>query len=280
MSSPFFTDCTFQLANLVPEFQNTGYLEINVEIEYSDDSFPISKVEVSPNPIDHTINLNELIEGIKQRDDRTFFSNATVYYYSPISQAYCKITNLGSRKAYIPPHAILDTPKGKTLILKVVDFMPMAKEENSEFNVVDMSMISTDNTEVDEPCYELKKSKRAKEKTICEAIELVRKWRLWYLGKAYDPNTGEYIKKSLEEGAKLAGCAKKSLDDYLLMIKHAKNYGFDFNANKDRGFGDLREFVKKAKAMESMKPIEFDDDEEEKCKKVSKKSRQIKGRRV
>jgi len=38
---------------------------------------------------------------------------------------------------------------------------------------------------------------------------------------------------------------KKSLDDYLGQIKEGKSHGYNFNENKDKKVGDLRNFVKR-----------------------------------
>jgi len=106
---------------------------------------------------------------------------------------------------------------------------------------------------------------------IGEACDLVWKWRSYYNGVT-DSSTGEFIKMGLEEGARKLGVAKKSLDDYLLMIKHAKERGFDFQKHCDDRFGILRNFVKEQKEMEKRRESveEFGDDDSKKVKKVKK----------
>lgn len=41
--------------------------------------------------------------------------------------------------------------------------------------------------------------------------------------------------------------SKKSLDDYLLQIRYARKFGFNFNEHKDDKIGILRAFNKKYK---------------------------------
>ncbi len=67
---------------------------------------------------------------------------------------------------------------------------------------------------------EKKRRTRHKERKIGEVLELVLKWRKLYAG-VRDPVTGLIMKLSLEDSAKRLGVAKKSLDDYLLQIRHA-----------------------------------------------------------
>jgi hypothetical protein len=40
------------------------------------------------------------------------------------------------------------------------------------------------------------------------------------------------IRYSLDEAARKVGLSKKSLDDYLLQIRFAKRFGFDFEMNR------------------------------------------------
>jgi hypothetical protein len=49
---------------------------------------------------------------------------------------------------------------------------------------------------------------------------------------------------SLEQAAEKVGVSKKSLDDYLAQLRAGRNFGYDFNLNKDKKVGDLRKFVK------------------------------------
>lgn len=46
------------------------------------------------------------------------------------------------------------------------------------------------------------------------------------------------------EAAALVGYSKKSLDDYILNIRYAAKFGFDFEKNKNEKIGTLRSFVR------------------------------------
>jgi hypothetical protein len=116
---------------------------------------------------------------------------------------------------------------------------------------------------------EKKRRTRHKERKIGEVLELVLKWRKLYAG-VRDPVTGLIIKLSLDEAAKKLGVAKKSLDDYLLQIRHAKMYGFDFQNNHDERIGMLRAFVKKYKSGSSGVQSDIFDDDMLDGKKVGK----------
>lgn len=52
---------------------------------------------------------------------------------------------------------------------------------------------------------------------------------------------------SLESAAARIGMSKKSLDDYILIIRQACKLGYDFDKNKDSMIGHLRTFVKEHK---------------------------------
>lgn len=81
-----------------------------------------------------------------------------------------------------------------------------------------------------------------KDKRIGEIIKKVSLWRMLYLG--FRASDGEYVEKPLDTAASNVGTAKKTLDDYLLQIRTARNIGFDFNKRKNASIGELREFVK------------------------------------
>mmetsp|Transcript_40603 Transcript_40603/g.46627 ORF Transcript_40603/g.46627 Transcript_40603/m.46627 type:complete len:352 (+) Transcript_40603:2051-3106(+) len=103
-------------------------------------------------------------------------------------------------------------------------------------------------------------SVRSKERKISEILEKVAQWRRLYGGVR--SKEGEVVQYSLEDAAKHVGISKKSLDDYLLQIKLGKKYGFDFNANKDRGVGTLRSFVKKHRKLSGNDTPTKDSDDE------------------
>jgi hypothetical protein len=88
---------------------------------------------------------------------------------------------------------------------------------------------------------------RIKERTIQEVIQKVSLWRLLYTG--FHKN-GVYVKMSLEEAAQKVKISKKSLDDYLMQLRSAKKFGFDFESNSHEKVGKIRSFVKKKKEEE------------------------------
>lgn len=53
------------------------------------------------------------------------------------------------------------------------------------------------------------------------------------------------VRLTLDEAAKKVAISKKSLDDYLLQIRHGRKYNFNFNEHKNEKVGSLRAFVKK-----------------------------------
>lgn len=56
------------------------------------------------------------------------------------------------------------------------------------------------------------KKDRSKERTIGEAIDLVKRWRKLHLGT-------EGKRLNLQEAAKVLGVSKKSLDDYYYQLR-------------------------------------------------------------
>jgi hypothetical protein len=78
---------------------------------------------------------------------------------------------------------------------------------------------------------------------------MVNKWRSLNQG-FFDPEKNTVVRYSLSDAAKMVGVPRKSLDDYLLMMKHAKAFGFKFSEHMNEKFGVIRTFVKKAKASQ------------------------------
>jgi hypothetical protein len=73
---------------------------------------------------------------------------------------------------------------------------------------------------------------------------------------------------SLEDAASEVGVSKKSLDDYLSQLRQGRQFGFDFNSQKDGKVGVLRQFVKEHTGI----IMDDDDSDEEGGKKnVGKK---------
>ena len=88
-----------------------------------------------------------------------------------------------------------------------------------------------------------------RERKIGYIIEKVYAWRKLYNG--YKDEKNNYFKYSLDNAAEKINVSKKSLDDYLLQIRLGRKYGFNFNENKYKKIGELRDFVKDIKERET-----------------------------
>jgi hypothetical protein len=113
---------------------------------------------------------------------------------------------------------------------------------------------------------------RTKERRIGDVVKKVIQWRTLYNdGDAHSPHCQwsdcmficqcsenserEGKKYSLEDAAQAVGMSKKSLDDYMLQIRCARKFAFNFNEHKDDKIGILRAFNKKYKMfLEKGKP--------------------------
>ncbi len=62
----------------------------------------------------------------------------------------------------------------------------------------------------------------------------------------YEKN-GVIVKMTLEEAATKVQISKKSLDDYLMQLRSAKKYGFDFDKHIREKVGVIRSFVRQMK---------------------------------
>ena len=79
-------------------------------------------------------------------------------------------------------------------------------------------------------------------------IKKVSLWRLLYTG--YTDEKGLLKKHSLEEAAVKVQISKKSLDDYLMQLRSAKKFGFDFDKHYNDKVGVIRSFVRSKKQEE------------------------------
>ena len=87
-------------------------------------------------------------------------------------------------------------------------------------------------------------TKRRKELTIKEVIKKVCIWRRLYTGKYMED--GSLVRYDLEAGARKLDENKKTLDDYLHVIKLGKKMNFEFAKYQDERFGILRKFTKES----------------------------------
>ena len=112
-----------------------------------------------------------------------------------------------------------------------------------------------------------------RERKIGYIIEKVNAWRKLYEG--YKNDRGIFEKYGLEQAAEQIGVSKKSLDDYLLQIRLGRSFGFDFNENKYKKIGFLRDHVKKMQGNDSVK---IESTVKTRHKKRKKKSEQVKNK--
>jgi hypothetical protein len=68
----------------------------------------------------------------------------------------------------------------------------------------------------------------------------VKQWRRLFNGVPDSKDPNNLVRYSLEEAAQRVGLSKKSLDDYLLQIRFAKRFGFDFEKHRSDPIGVLR----------------------------------------
>lgn len=65
-------------------------------------------------------------------------------------------------------------------------------------------------------------------------VQKVSEWQNIYLDlQSKRKNGKKSVKRSREEAARQVNMSKKTLDDYLLQIRHAKRFRFNFDANLD-----------------------------------------------
>ena len=89
---------------------------------------------------------------------------------------------------------------------------------------------------------------RSRERTVGEAIDLVRRWRGLHVSHPKPNNSRKKV--NLQEAARMLGVSKKSLDDYYCQLRLAEQFGFDFSQNIHEKMGTLRSFVKERKGEE------------------------------
>jgi hypothetical protein len=86
---------------------------------------------------------------------------------------------------------------------------------------------------------------RSRERTVAEAIDLVKRWRNLHLNCTKPNNNKKKI--NLQEAARMLDVSKKSLDDYYCQLRLAEMHGFDFEKNLHEKMGVLRAYVKDSK---------------------------------
>eukprot|EP00826_Nyctotherus_ovalis_P053389 TRINITY_DN6932_c0_g4_i3.p1 TRINITY_DN6932_c0_g4~~TRINITY_DN6932_c0_g4_i3.p1 ORF type:complete len:154 (+),score=30.29 TRINITY_DN6932_c0_g4_i3:321-782(+) len=122
-----------------------------------------------------------------------------------------------SQDSYIPLESLKDE-----LILRYRRIIPPKQLEVTEENK-----------------KEEEKGKRSKERNIGEVVKKVTEWK-----KLYTHGINGSKSHTLKEAANIVKVPRKTLSDYLLLLKKGKKYGFDFNMYSEAKIGLLRLFVK------------------------------------
>ena len=87
------------------------------------------------------------------------------------------------------------------------------------------------------------KSITSRKRKLKNIIKLVYKSRKLFNG--FVNEEGIFVKYSLEKAASIVGIPVKTLQDYLRIIRFAREAHFDFNKNKDKTISFLRKYLKR-----------------------------------
>ena len=87
------------------------------------------------------------------------------------------------------------------------------------------------------------KSLTSRKRKLKNVIKLVYKSRKLFNG--FINEEGIFVKYSLEKAASIVGIPVKTLQDYLRLIRFAREAHFDFNKNKDKTISFLRKYLKR-----------------------------------
>ena len=87
------------------------------------------------------------------------------------------------------------------------------------------------------------KSITSRKRKLKNVIKLVYKSRKLFNG--FINEEGIFVKYSLEKAASIVGIPVKTLQDYLRLIRFAREAHFDFNKNKDKTISFLRKYLKR-----------------------------------
>ena len=87
------------------------------------------------------------------------------------------------------------------------------------------------------------KSISSRKRKLKNIIKLVYKSRKLFNG--FINEEGIFVKNSLEKAASIVGIPVKTLQDYLRLIRFAREAHFDFNKNKDKTISFLRKYLKR-----------------------------------
>jgi hypothetical protein len=88
------------------------------------------------------------------------------------------------------------------------------------------------------------KSISSRKRKLKNIIKLVYKSRKLFNG--FVNEEGIFVKYSLEKAASIVGIPLKTLQDYIRLIRFAREAHFDFNKNKDKTISFLRKYLKRS----------------------------------
>jgi len=91
--------------------------------------------------------------------------------------------------------------------------------------------------------------KRIRERRVQDVVRSVAIWRRLYNGVMREGDV--LIRYTLEDAAKKIGISKKTLDDYLYLIRLGRLYKFDFKECKNSKVGVLRKHIRTNRNQET-----------------------------
>jgi len=250
--------------------------------KYEKELVPNVKASFRPNG---DLDLTKLIQSLKMMDYPVDLNMIFYYSHATGMYIYCGKEPL-HLNTIIPGHEISNQAGKREVTLRIRQIEHSTTPKIDPTLEMETAALIDINTEPDHDhdststTNEKGKRKRHKERKIGEVLDLVLKWRKLYSG-IRDPRTGQIVKLSLDEAAKRVGVAKKSLDDYLLQIRSAKKFGFNFQEHYNERVGVLRTYVKKCKTTNKSSSTRHSDnfDEKENNTPKSQKSKKDKEER-
>lgn len=165
-------------------------------------------------------------------------SEAKVWYYSKLYEDFvCCMNELTPKSLWIKDE---DTIDGFLLIKIEISSTEMAdKTVNNSISSLFLlpSLAEFEGKNDERGLYRIRNS------NIESILIKVAEWRQLYIG--YSIPDGRRIKCTLEGSAAVVGMQKKTLDDYFLQIKKAIKNNFDFDCNRNKPFGIVKQSVNK-----------------------------------
>lgn len=207
--------------------------------DYEANFYDISP-ESKPDGSDMRLRLYDVVMFLKKQGYP--LENTYISYYSSVFSAFvnCNLDPV-SKTIWLMDDDLEKIDSSQSLRLKFQKGLCRQFTENEDGDIQDSCSENNDNIQP-QPIHEHQNISKMKERTIGYVIEKVAQWRRLYNGY-YDQNFNHH-RMSLERAADKVGVSKKSLDDYLAQLRAGRQFGYDFNANKEKKVGDLRRFVK------------------------------------